>query len=370
MDETRIVLFGATGYTGELVARSLVDAGVYPVLAGRSEDRLAHLADELGGLEYVSADAGHPDGTVRELLDEGDVLVTTVGPFLRHGEPALRAAVNAGAHYLDSTGEPAFIRQVFDEFHVPAAGRCALLSAFGYDYVPGNLAAGLALREADGGAVRVDVGYFVQRGEQPGRRMSRGTAASAAGMTLEPGFAFRDGELKTVRTADRVGSFTVADRRLEGIAVGGSEHLSLPRLWPDLREVNVYLGWFGPRSDLIRRASVVPYALGRVPGVKQVAAVVADAVADRVGVSAADEGEVALGTSHVVAIAYDAGAQPLAEVHLEGPDPYRLTGDLLAWGARRAASVGVEATGAVGPVEAFGLDALEAGCAEAGLVPV
>jgi hypothetical protein len=68
-----------------------------------------------------------------------------------------------------------------------------------------------------------------------------------------------------------------------------------------------------------------------------------------------------------VAEAADERGRPLARVHLRGPDPYTLTARLLAWGARRAASHGLAATGALGPVDAFGLDALQAGAAEAGL---
>lgn len=111
----RIVLFGATGYTGQLTARALVAAGATPLLAGRSADRLQRLAAELGGLEHAVADVARP-ATLRGLLARGDVLVSTVGPFVRWGEPALRAAVDAGAHYLDSTGEPPFIQSVFERY--------------------------------------------------------------------------------------------------------------------------------------------------------------------------------------------------------------------------------------------------------------
>jgi hypothetical protein len=369
MEENKIVLFGATGYTGELVARSLVDAGSYPILVGRSEEKLAPLADDLGGLDVVVADAEEPDGTVRDLLDPGDVLVTTVGPFVRYGEPAVNAAVNAGAHYIDSTGEPPFIRTVFDEFGPRAEGSSVLLPAFGYDYVPGHLAAGLVLEKAGDEAVRVDVGYFASGESDTRPQPSRGTAASVVGIAFGAGFAWRDGILQTVRNAERVGSFEVDGRRLDGISVGGSEHLSLPRLWPQLREVNVYLGWFGPMSAALSRGSVIPYALGRVPGMRKIAQAAADVVADRIGATSADE-SAGLRDSRFVAVAYDMHDQLVAEVELRGPDAYRFTGDIMAWGARRAASVGVETTGAAGPIEAFGLESLQAGCAEAGLVVV
>jgi len=111
----RIVVFGATGYTGGLVAEALVGRGERPVLAARGADRVRALAAELGGLESAVADVGSPE-TVRALVERGDVLVATVGPFVRYGRPAVEAAVDAGALYIDSTGEPAFIREVFERY--------------------------------------------------------------------------------------------------------------------------------------------------------------------------------------------------------------------------------------------------------------
>src|SRR3954452_21874835 len=110
----RIVVFGATGYTGRLVAERLVAQGARPVLAGRDDARVAALAEELGGLEHARADALRQN-SVFELVGSDDVLVSTVGPFVKWGGAAVRAATAAGATYLDSTGEPAFIRQVFQE---------------------------------------------------------------------------------------------------------------------------------------------------------------------------------------------------------------------------------------------------------------
>src|SRR5918998_4146966 len=156
-----IVVFGATGYTGRLTAERLVAQGERPVLAGRSAERLGELAERLGGLEVRQADALRRNG-VFDLVGDGDVLIATVGPFAKYGEAAVRAAIAAGATYIDSTGEPAFIRRVFEEFG-PPAGRAgtALLTAMGYDFVPGALAGALALEEAGEEATRVDVSYYI-----------------------------------------------------------------------------------------------------------------------------------------------------------------------------------------------------------------
>ena len=110
----RIIVFGATGYTGRLVSEQLVARGKTPILAARDAGRLEALTAELGDLETAIADVQQPK-SMRELVEEGDVLVTTVGPFARWGAAALDAAIAAGAHYIDSTGEPSFIRRVFEQ---------------------------------------------------------------------------------------------------------------------------------------------------------------------------------------------------------------------------------------------------------------
>jgi short subunit dehydrogenase-like uncharacterized protein len=237
----RIVLFGATGYMGALAARALAARGVRPVLAARNAHRLQALATHLRGLDTAVADVGRPE-TVRALVERGDVLVSTVGPFARFGEPAVHAAIAAGAHYLDSTGEGSFIREVFER-HGPGArtAGCALLTAFGYDFVPGNLAGALALREAGEAATRIDIGYFT-----PGRVATRGgTKASAAGVIVEPGFAWRGGRVVAERQVARVRSFRVRSSKKPAVSISASEHFALPRLHPGLRDVGVYLGTFG-----------------------------------------------------------------------------------------------------------------------------
>jgi short subunit dehydrogenase-like uncharacterized protein len=364
----RIVLFGATGYTGRLTAEALAAAGARPVLAGRDRARLEALAGRLGGLPVAEADTARP-GSVRDLVAEGDVLVSTVGPFLTRGEPAVRAAVDARAAYLDATGEPPFLRRVFEEHGPRAAGRCGLVPAFGYDFVPGNLAGALALAEAGdlaspgaGRATRVTVGYFVTGGAG----FSSGTMASGAGLLLEPGFAWRDGRLRRERTARRLRAFPIGGRDWLGVSYGGSEHLALPRLAPGLRQVEVYLGWFGRRSRAVQAVSAVGAPLARLPGARALARSAAGPLARRTG-QGPDETARRDGRSLVVALAADAKGRELAQVRLRGPDPYTLTARLLAWGARRAAGPGLASTGALGPVDAFGLEALQAGAAEAGL---
>ncbi len=237
------------------------------------------------------------------LVERGDVLVSTVGPFARWGEPAVRGAIEAGAVYVDSTGEPPFIRRVFSEWDAPArASRATLLTAMGYDFVPGALAAALALREPGAeAAVRVDVGYYALGGGPAS--LSRGTRASIAGIALSPSFAFRGGAIRTVRSAERMRSFDVKGKPRPGISVGGSEHFTVPPAFPRLREVNVFLGWFGPLARGITATSRATALAGKVPGLKQ--AIVAGAGKLAGMGDAPAEGTTPGGLSWIAAAAYD-----------------------------------------------------------------
>ena len=356
MAERRIIVFGATGFTGRLVAERLAAQSASAVLAGRSEESVRSLAEPLG-LEWRVADAMRQN-SVFALAERGDVLVSLVGPFSKWGEPAVRAAIAAGGIYIDSTGEPVFIRRVFEEFGPPAerAG-AALLPAMGYDYVPSALAGALALEEAGLDAQRIDIGYYAF-----GAGSSAGTRRSSVAVALDEGYAFRGGAVVSARMAERVRSFFVRGKERDGVSIGGTEHLTLPASYPSVLEVNVYLGWFGALAKPLQVGSLAGSVAMRLPGVRPALKAAADRL---VGLANAPDPE--SGISWVVAEAFDAAGERLSLVELSGGEPYTLTARVLAWAAQRAASEGVDGVGPLGPVQAFGLEALEAGCREAGL---
>ena len=251
------------------------------------------------------------------------MLVSTVGPFVKWGEPAVRAAIAAKGVYIDSTGEPPFIRRVYERVR-PAGQRAgaALLPAMGYDYVPGALAAALALDEAGEDAVRVDIGYYAF-----GAGISAGTRRSAVGIMLNDGYAYRGGALQTARMAERVRSFAVKGKDRDAVSIGGSEHFGLPAVHPRLTDVNVYLGWFGALARPLQAGQ--PGGLGgaALPGVRGALKAAGDRLVEVVG----GPDEPGSGISWVVAEAYDVGGQRLAEVQLHGGGPRA---------DRRAAGVG------------------------------
>ncbi len=369
----RIVLFGATGYTGLLAAEEMVATGLRPVLAGRSAERLADLSLRLSGpegpLPSAVADVAYPS-TVHALVKPGDVLVSTVGPFTRFGEPALQAAVQAGGGsvYIDSTGEPTFLADVYRNWHRPAQKSGAtLIPAMGYDFVPGQLAAALALDRSQGRGRRVEVGYFFTGKGLGGA--TGGTEASMAGQLLERHYVRRDGRLVPERAAAHARTFHTGGKDLAGLSLGSSEHFTLPRSFPEVRDVNVYLGWFGPHVRPLQVGSFAGDIVGRVPGVRRGLHHLTGKLV-KTSTGGPDAATREQSGSLAVAETFDESGSLVQRVTVEGPNGYTLTGRLLAWSAARAAQQGTVATGAIGPIEAFGLEAFTQGCRDAGLIEV
>src|SRR3954451_11540607 len=139
-----IAVYGATGYTVRLVAAELRRRGAEFVLAGRNPAKLEILAEDLGGGVDTRAVRLEDQAQLRELLEPCASVISCAGPFRLHGEPVLAASVAAGTHYLDTTGEQPFMRTVFEAFDGQAKRTgVALVTAMGFDYVPGDMIASL-----------------------------------------------------------------------------------------------------------------------------------------------------------------------------------------------------------------------------------
>lgn len=362
----RILLLGATGYTGDLTARSLLAQGARPVLVARDHRRVEALADELGGLDTAVADITAPE-TISAVLRPGDVLISTVGPFLKLGQPAVEAAAEVGAHYVDSTGEGPFIREVFERWG-PVAERndATLLPAFGFDYAPGALAAGLALEEAGPEATAVDVAYF-----SGGFVPSGGTQDSALRVLFEDNFAFRDGHVRPERIGRYVKRFEVDGRTRVAASIPAAEHLGLPQSYPQLLDITVLLGFGDAEARVMTAAARATSWLAKAPPLARGLTSLADRFA-KGSTGGPDVDQRAGTTATVVAVAGTTEGSPgrltpLATVTLHGPNPYDITADLLAWASITAAGGGLLRSGAAGPIAAFGLDALRKGCELAGM---
>jgi short subunit dehydrogenase-like uncharacterized protein len=381
VEKRRIVLLGATGYTGQRVFRELLARGEEPTLVGRNRAKMEAVANGLGAdLPVLEVDVTSTADMTR-VLDSNDVVLSTVGPFMQLGIPTITAAAQAGARYLDSTGEGTFVRRAVERLDATATARgAAIMPAFGYDYVPGNLAGALALTRAGEQARRIEIGYFITRSSHGGELSYRstlrdaftlttgGTRATLVGAAAEDAFAYRrprpgsPGILIDERAAKRVRTFRYAGVRRSGMSVGGSEHLGLPEAFPHLDSVDVYLGWAARATRATQIIAALNAPLLRSSKVRATITRLSQRL------PGADREPDSDGRSLIIAIARDASGAPLATTALTGPDPYEMTASLMAWGAIHAAAPDAALTpGVHGPVAALGLNALRHGAAQSGL---
>ena len=143
--EFDIVLYGATGFAGKLTAQYLAKAGgdARIALAGRSQDKLLAVREMLGdkaqSWPLLTADASEPS-TLNAMAARTQVVVTTVGPYLKYGLPLVAACAAAGTDYADLTGEAIFIRESIDLYHKQAFDTGArIVHSCGFDSIPSDL---------------------------------------------------------------------------------------------------------------------------------------------------------------------------------------------------------------------------------------
>jgi len=152
-----VVLLGATGFTGALTAEYLAEhapTGLRWALAGRNRskleavrDRLAKIDDGLADLELIEADSA--DGaSLDAMVRRTKVVISTVGPYIQHGEPLVAACAEAGTDYVDLTGEPEFVDRMYVAYHAVAQKSGArIVHSCGFDSIPHDLGAYYTVKE-------------------------------------------------------------------------------------------------------------------------------------------------------------------------------------------------------------------------------
>lgn len=318
-----LALLGVTGYTGRLVLAEARRAGLEVRLVGRRREALEELA--LAREEVRVADA-RDEPALREAFAGADVVASLAGPFLEVGLAPVRAAAAVGAHYLDSTGEQAFVRLVHDEIDAGTA----VLPAFGFDYVPGDLAARLAAEQVEGPLDEVVVGYATS-----GIGTSRGTRATIARVMTQQLVARKDGRLVPSRfgATTRKLKFPFGERTV--VEWSGTEPLTVPR-HTDVRNVRSYVR--------------LPGIVARFGSLGKLAAPFVRATA-RVGPAGPSEG--ARQRNRFAVVAEAVGAAGTGRAVLTGRDVYGLTALLLVRGAEALMAGEARGRGVLAPAEAF-----------------
>jgi len=166
-----IAVYGATGYTGRLVAAEVANSKAELILSGRNRGKLDALAADLEADVAVQVATLDDPSSLRALLADCSVVADCAGPFVRYGEPVLAAAVDTGTHYLDTTGEQPYMKMAFERYGAAASdAEVAVIPAMGFDYAPGDMIASLTA-EGMGELDELSVNYCWQ-----GFKPSRGTA--------------------------------------------------------------------------------------------------------------------------------------------------------------------------------------------------
>lgn len=187
-----IALYGATGYTGKLVAAELARRGVPMILAGRDPAKLdtAYARARAAGGDIVGVRVAGVDdpAALGRVLDGAGVVINAAGPFVHTGAPVLSAAIEAGAHYVDTTGEQTWIRATFERFgeQLETAG-VAAVAGIGFDYLPGDLLCHLV------GSAAEPLRELVVVYDVEGFEMTRGTMRSALEMLKGDDVVFAGG---------------------------------------------------------------------------------------------------------------------------------------------------------------------------------
>lgn len=317
----RVVLVGATGYTGRLVARELASRDLPFLLTARRPAALEEVARDAGGAPTARVDVTEP-GTLASVLGPGDVVLNTVGPFVELGEPVVRAAVEGGADYLDTSGEQIFMKRIADRWDGPArdAG-VAVVNGMAFEYALGDAAAALAARGLERPLDRVDVVYGWRA---DAASTSAGSRVSIVRILGRRGWALEDGGWRREPVARRRRRVRMpGGARLEAMSFPAGEVVTVPRHL----EVGTVRGWIVTGRWTARLARLLSPVL---PAAARLAEPLLDRLARR-GPEGPTREQRRSGRFDVVAAAVGADGVRRG-VAVRGRDPYGLTAAVLAGG--------------------------------------
>lgn len=351
----RIVVLGATGLTGRLVAQEL--AGHDGVLLSARRPEALRALGEATDLDTRPCTLGGLAG----ILVPGDVLLSCVGPYDVVGLDVVRTAVAAGVTYLDVSGEPRFLARLHADVDEPArTAGVTVLPSVGYEFLPG-----MALAEEVVGAVgpaahRLEVAYLADGGLEAGSASGRRSLMRAL---TRPTTAYLERRHRSEPVAARRSTFSAGGRRHPTVSLGGLETWAMPRRHPQLADVDVHTGWFGPLGPAVTVAT-------RVSGPARLLAVdrLLDQALGLLGDGPADGlGE---GISRFVARVRDRRGTLLARREAVAGNPIVLAARLAAGCADALAEADMRdlPVGVTDPVTVFGADRLRSITQWAGLV--
>ncbi len=152
MSDKKVVVYGASGYTGRLVAEFLREYQVPFIAAGRNRQRIEEAMAKVPGIEtadYEIVEVEHSVEALTALFTGCEVVCNTVGPFDYFGDAVVQASANANCHYLDTTGEQAFMKEMREKYAGAYEENGKILApSVAYMYTPLDIAAHIVLEDA------------------------------------------------------------------------------------------------------------------------------------------------------------------------------------------------------------------------------
>lgn len=145
-----VVLYGATSFVGQITAHYLTEflsnakdkngANVTWAIAGRDEEKLNELQSNLASkVDIIIADSNDA-ASLDKMTKQAQVIISTVGPYLKYGEPLIKSCANHGTDYVDLTGEAIFIKDMMDKYQDAAKQSGArIVNSCGFDSIPSDL---------------------------------------------------------------------------------------------------------------------------------------------------------------------------------------------------------------------------------------
>ncbi len=339
MGERVTTVLGATGYTGRLVAGELHRRGIRFALAGRDARRLEQLSRQLGGAETLIADAHHPASLAR-LAAGSSVIVNCAGPFADLGERVILAAMEHGAHYVDTSAEQAFAKAVQAHDGTAREKGVAVVPGMAFEIALADCAAALA---ADGFRDVRTIQIVYATAFHP----SRGTLRTALRTLAGPSWAYAARKWVEEPPGRRwiEVKFPAPVGRVAAVSFPGAEVIAIPAHL-DVLEVRTYLSV--PRLLALAVGSVSPL----VPPLARLLGPLAMRLLGEAR-SGPDEETRARDRFYILVEARGvrAGRARSRRVLVSGTDPYGLTAAVAATAAQAVAAAGFAGCGVLAPAQ-------------------
>lgn len=339
----KILVVGATGYTGRLIVAELQRKGLAFVIAGRSAERLAELRREFKLGEEVAAIVANPlkPETLPAMFEHSvGVVINCAGPFTTLGEPVVRETLEHEAHYLDITGEQAYIAKIITNYHVLAlAKKRTVVPGCGVEYALSNWTAALAARDLEplDSLATATVSRNVQT--------TQGTQRSLFAALGSYGIGWRDGKrvIKMPGSEVRRFHFPPPFGEQSAVSVPFGDTVTLPRHIKTKR-VDAYMAVPAGAAFGMKLFSPILPVMSGFLGL---------ALDPLIGAGQRGPQEERRKSAQWAVMAEAIGPQGRRTAILQGRDVYGLTAVITVWAAEQMLAPGFKQAGVLGPAQAF-----------------